>query len=130
MDNETRTVEVECRSSAQGPMLRATIVTEGRAASGGRSELFAPGSLLWPLGSVISLQCRHRGPPNWRVVDPRCASRAGDFRIETGLTYLHHLHGGEWRQEVRSSVDIVFDQRLERPYHSTRHRRTGELLRA
>ena len=70
MDNETRTVEVECRSSAQGPMLRATIVTEGRAASGGRSELFAPGSLLWPPDG-ISIRAVHRGPELAKAIPMR-----------------------------------------------------------
>ena len=83
MDNETRTVEVECRSSAQGPMLRATIVTEGRAASGGRSELFAPGSLLWPPDG-ISIRAVHRGPELAKAIPMRETS--GEIRIETRAT--------------------------------------------
>ena len=83
MDNERRTVEVECRSSAQGPMLRATIVTEGRAASGGRSELFAPGSLLWPPDG-IAIRAVHRGPELAKAIPMRETS--GEIRIETRAT--------------------------------------------
>lgn len=83
MDNESRTVEVECRGSAQGPMLRATIVTEGRAASGGLSELFAPGSLLWP-PEGISIRAVHLGPELAKAVPMRETS--GEIRIETRAT--------------------------------------------
>ena len=40
--------------------LRATIITEGRAASGGRRELFTPGAVEWPREGVAILT-EHRG---------------------------------------------------------------------
>ena len=57
-----RTFSVEVRESEPGrPRLYGTMVTEGRAASGGRAELFAPGSVQWPTEGV-GIQTRHHGP--------------------------------------------------------------------
>lgn len=44
--------EIEVRESEAGPELHATMLTEGRAASGGRAEVFAPGSVQWPSEGV------------------------------------------------------------------------------
>ena len=38
-------VPVEVRESDGGPMLRGTVIQEGRAATGGRAELFSPFSV-------------------------------------------------------------------------------------
>ena len=57
-----RTFQVEIREERAGrPRLYGTMVTEGRAASGGRAELFAPGSVQWPTEGV-GIQTRHHGP--------------------------------------------------------------------
>ena len=48
----TKTNKVEIRESG---MLHATILTEGRAASGGRREVFVPGSVSWPAEAYESL---------------------------------------------------------------------------
>ena len=43
--------EVEVREAERAgyePTLRGVMLTEGRAASGGRAEVFAPGSVSWP----------------------------------------------------------------------------------
>lgn len=44
-----RTAEVELRDTG---MLHAVLVQEGRAASGGRREVFTPGSVTWPSTGV------------------------------------------------------------------------------
>ncbi|MYE00866.1 MAG: hypothetical protein F4Y03_06230 [Alphaproteobacteria bacterium] len=60
MGAERVVVACECRASADGPMLRGVVLQEGRAASGGRAELFAPGSVQWP-AEGIGILCEHRG---------------------------------------------------------------------
>ena len=55
--------EVEVRESDKlgyEPTLRGVMLTEGRAASGGRAELFAPGSVSWPHDGV-NILLEHRG---------------------------------------------------------------------
>ena len=55
--------EVEIREASRPgyePTLRGTMITEGRAASGGRAEVFAPGSVEWPSEGVAVLT-EHRG---------------------------------------------------------------------
>ena len=54
-------IELEIREDERlGPMLRAVILQEGRAASGGRSELFAPGSSTWS-EQGIEIKVGHNG---------------------------------------------------------------------
>lgn len=49
------TFEIELRNEGREPELHGTMLTEGRAASGGRAEVFAPGSVQWPeLGVEIA----------------------------------------------------------------------------
>ena len=55
--------EVEVREASRPgyePTLHGTMIQEGRAASGGRRELFAPGSIEWPSEGVAVL-AEHRG---------------------------------------------------------------------
>ena len=55
--------EVEIRESetpGYEPSLRGVMLTEGRAASGGRAEVFTPGSVTWPQDGVAILT-EHRG---------------------------------------------------------------------
>lgn len=55
--------EVEIRESetpGYEPSLRGIMLTEGRAASGGRAEVFTPGSVTWPQDGVAILT-EHRG---------------------------------------------------------------------
>ena len=57
------TFAVEIREADRAgyePTLRGVMLTEGRAASGGRAEVFAPGSVEWPSGGVAILT-EHRG---------------------------------------------------------------------
>ena len=64
------TCAVECRASESGPVLRGVVLAEGRAATGGRAELFTPGSCVWaPDGIDVLLE--HRGRPAGRVVPTR-----------------------------------------------------------
>ena len=54
-------VEVrEAEAAGHAPMLRGTMLQEGRAASGGRREVFTPGSVEWPAGGVV-VRTEHRG---------------------------------------------------------------------
>ena len=55
--------EVEIRESetpGYEPSLRGVMLQEGRAASGGRAEVFTPGSVSWPHDGVAILT-EHRG---------------------------------------------------------------------
>lgn len=52
--------EVELRESQGKSTLDGVILQEGRAATGGRAELFAPDSVEWPSGGVGVL-LEHRG---------------------------------------------------------------------
>ena len=61
--------EVEVRESDRAgyePMLRGTMLTEGRAASGGRAEVFAPGSVEWP-STGVAILTEHRGAAEIRA---------------------------------------------------------------
>ena len=62
------TVEVR----EEGNELHGVLVQEGRAASGGRSELFAPGSISWPADGV-GILTEHRGEPETRAFPHRDA---------------------------------------------------------
>lgn len=55
--------EVEIRESDKPgyePTLRGVMLQEGRAASGGRAEVFTPGSVEWPSEGVV-VRTEHRG---------------------------------------------------------------------
>ena len=77
-------VPVEVREAADGPMLRGVVLQEGRAASGGRAEVFAPLSVVWP-SDGIALLGEHRAEVELaRAVPTRDAD--GSLRIETRAT--------------------------------------------
>lgn len=55
-----RTFEVEVRESERGRRrLHGVMLQEGRAATGGRREVFAPGSVQWPAAGVGILTVHH-----------------------------------------------------------------------
>ena len=56
------TFEVEVRESGGRPKLRGVMLQEGRAASGGRAEVFAPGAVSWPTEGVGILTRHHAEP--------------------------------------------------------------------
>ena len=76
-------VPIELREADDGPKLRGTILQEGRAAQGGRAELFAPGSVRWA-SDGISVLGEHRGAELARAIPTRDAD--GSLRIETPAT--------------------------------------------
>lgn len=58
-----QTVEIELREADRPgyePSLRATVLTEGRAASGGLREVFVNGAVEWPRDGIAILT-EHRG---------------------------------------------------------------------
>ena len=77
-------VPVELREADDGPpMLRGVVLQEGRAAHGGRAEVFTPLSVLWPADG-IAIRAEHRGVEVGRAVPTRDAD--GSLRIETRAT--------------------------------------------
>lgn len=61
-----RAASVELR----GKRLHGVLIQEGRAASGGRAEVFAPGSVEWPTAGV-GILTRHRAAPEVRAIPRR-----------------------------------------------------------
>ena len=76
-------VPVELRDADDGPRLAGTVLQEGRASAGGRAEVFAPLSVLWP-SDGIKLLSEHFGTVLARAVPTRDAD--GSLRIETPAT--------------------------------------------
>lgn len=63
--------ELELREEeGQEPTLHGVIIQEGRAATGGRAELFAPDSVTWPADGV-EIATRHLGPAETRAAVTR-----------------------------------------------------------
>ena len=59
--------EVELREeSGREPTLSGVMLQEGRAATGGRSEIFTPGSVEWP-SHGIAIKTVHRGETETRA---------------------------------------------------------------
>ena len=53
--------EIEIREqTGREPTLHGVIIQEGRAATGGRREVFAPGAVEWPTAGV-GIMLKHRG---------------------------------------------------------------------
>ena len=65
-----RNREFEIRESEDGPKLRGVMIQEGRAASGGRAEVFTPGSVSWPADGV-GILLDHRQAPETRAIPQR-----------------------------------------------------------
>ena len=76
-------VPVELREADDGPMLRGVVLQEGRAAQGGRAEVFTPLSVVWPADG-IALRGEHRGSELARVMPTRDTD--GSLRVETRAT--------------------------------------------
>ena len=59
--------EIEIRErQGREPTLHGVIIQEGRAATGGRRELFAPGAIEWPTGG-IGIATEHLGDVETRA---------------------------------------------------------------
>ena len=82
MEPKRLTCSVECRASEDGPMLHGVILTEGRAARGGRAEVFAPGSLTWRADG-IGINTKHLAVPEVRAVPVR---EGNEIRISAKAT--------------------------------------------
>ena len=73
---------IECRASESGPKLRGVLLTEGRAAAGGRAELFVPGAVDWPAAG-IAIRREHLGAVETRAVPTRVGN---EIHIEAAAT--------------------------------------------
>ena len=75
--------QVEIREADGGPTLRGVMIQEGRAATGGRREVFAPGSAEWP-ATGVGILLAHREAPEIRAVPERQAD--GRITIQAPAT--------------------------------------------
>lgn len=90
--------EVEIREQeGREPTLRGVIIQEGRAAAGGRAELFAPGSIVWPsegmgIAAVHHGKVETRGQvirqPDGRLTVTARATEAIQKAFEDGKRFL------------------------------------------
>ena len=83
MKAELITAALEIRESDKGPRLTGTILQEGRAATGGRAELFTLGALTWDQ-SGIGVKTVHRGADVGRAIPTRHPD--GAVKIDTPAT--------------------------------------------
>ena len=91
-------IELELREDERlGKMLHAVILAEGRAAAGGRSELFTPGSVTWP-EEGIEIKIGHSGAVEALgpiLSGPRKGERSGSrFERPKGLLRLSEKGSG------------------------------------
>ena len=75
--------EVEIREAEGGPRLSGIVVPEGRAAVGGRAEVWAPNSAVWAQDG-IAIRAEHRGPEVARAQPVR--HPGGEVRISVKAT--------------------------------------------
>ena len=80
-ERSAETIAVEVRQEASE--LVGVVIAEGRAASGGRREVFAPGAAEWPEEGIDILP-EHRGRPELTTVPERAPN--GEIRIRASLT--------------------------------------------
>ena len=119
--------EVEVRDASRPgyePTLRGTMIQEGRAASGGRREVFAPGSVEWP-SEGVGILTEHRGAIEARAQPIRqrdgritLAARATEAirqAVENGKRYMsvefraleERTTQGGVREVLRAFVDAA-----------------------
>lgn len=93
MAAETLRCAVECRASESGPTLCGVILTEGRASTGTRREVFAPGAAQWP-AEGIELRTVHLGNVEARAVPVRGDN--GEISVEAPASpaLFAAVHGG------------------------------------
>lgn len=111
---ETQIVNVEVREADDGPRLHGTILQEGRAARGGRSELFAPGSIVWPDRGIV-IRTEHRGRAEAHAMPTRGPN--GEIKIAVRATpaIVEAVRGGKDRMSVE--------------FHAVREHRTAGGVR-
>lgn len=106
--------EVEIRQAAEGGELHGVMLTEGRAASGGRAELFAPGSVQWPSEGV------EIAPGHELATE----SRAHPVRQRDGRLTLRTRATDALRQAVESGRKYMSVE-----FHALKERRTQAGVR-
>ena len=112
--------EIEVRQAEDGaPELRGTMLQEGRAATGGRAEVFAPLSVQWPSGGV-EIAPSHDLPTETRAVPVR--ETDGRLTVRTQAT-----------DSLRAAVENGA-RYMSVEFHALNERRTAggvrEILRA
>ena len=70
--------EVELREASG--MLHGVLIQEGRAATGGRAELFTPGSIVWP-STGVRILTEHRGKAHATAFPSRDAQGRVTIRV-------------------------------------------------
>lgn len=110
--------EIEIRQAeGREPELIGTILTEGRAASGGRAEVFAPGSVQWP-GEGVEIAPSHaagaesRAHPvrerDGRLTIRARATAALRAAVESGAKYMSiEFHALEQRVTAGGVREIL-----------------------
>ena len=107
--------EIEIRRAEnREPELHGVMLTEGRAASGGRAELFVPGSVSWPTDGV-EIAPHHDLPSETRAHPVRQAD--GRLTLRTRAT-------DALRQAVESGSRYMSVE-----FHALRERRTQAGVR-
>ena len=121
---------IELRETDGGPTLHAVILTEGRAARGGRrAELFAPGAVIWPPDG-IEIRTVHLGPTQARAVPvrqgaeihvsaPATPALAAAVRVRQGSNVCRVPRvDGDPHGERRPGDRTGRDHRSDRNHHS------------
>ena len=93
--NDKLICAVECRASESGPTLHGVALTEGRAARGGRAELFAVGACCWPEGGVNVLLVHH-GAPEARATAERVGAEIRISAPATPAIFAAVQAGAKW----------------------------------
>lgn len=91
--------DVELREADDDvPRLHGVILVEGRAARGGRAELFAPGAVTWP-NDGIAIRTEHFGPVEARAMPSRVGT---EIRISARATpgIVQAVQAGRRRMSV------------------------------
>ena len=99
MDRERLSATVEVRDSDSGPVVGVTLIQEGRAATGGRAELFAPGSLQWP-SEGIPLRTEHLGGDAIRIHPHRDAELRISASAPASPPIVEAVRGGKTHASV------------------------------
>ena len=104
----TITSPVELREADGERRLHATIVQEGRAARGGRAELFAPNSIQWP-SNGIAIKTVHLGQTETRAMPTRRPDGRIQVAVKATPGLLAAYEGGKRSMsiEFRSIQDDV-----------------------
>lgn len=98
---------LELRAEEAGPSLYAVILQEGRAASGGRAEVFAPGSAVWS-NDGVDVRLDHGEPPAARAFPVRAEDGRIEIRVRATDPIQRAVESG------RQYMSVEFHSVLER----------------